>query len=294
MRIAVRIRESSNLTREKMTAILKAMKINTDKYRIEEKDNRNLKDYPSRYEGDLDRIEAKAGFAEITGELRELQGRLYAEGKQSLLVVLQAMDAGGKDSTTRSVFGPLNPQGVKVTSFKAPTDLERAHDFLWRVHAAAPAKGFISVFNRSHYEDVLIVKIKKWALKKTIEKRYNHINNFESLLIDSGTKVLKFYLHISKEYQKEQFTDRLEDPAKHWKYNPADVTERAFWDDYMEAFEDVFRYCSKKEAHWYIIPAERKWYRNLLIGTIVRDTLRKMDPKYPEPEFDPSKESIPD
>ena len=231
---------------------------------------------------------AKAQLAVLVERIDELQERLYAEGKKGLLVVLQAMDAGGKDSTIRKVFGGLNPQGVVVSSFKAPSKIELAHDYLWRIHQRAPGKGYIGVFNRSHYEDVLIVRVHGWASPETIERRYGHINAFEKLLSDEGTQVVKIMLHISKEYQLSRFRRRLKRPDKHWKFNPDDLKERKLWDDYMQAFEIALERCSTEQAPWYVIPAEERWFRDVAIAQLVHDALEAMNPQYPEPGFDPA------
>ena len=236
--------------------------------------------------GDADRVEKR--LAELRDRLGELQERLYAEEKRSLLVVLQAMDAAGKDSTVRRVFGSLNPQGVRVWSFKAPTKRELSHDFLWRVHQRVPGNGHIGVFNRSHYEDVLIVKVRRWAPEETIERRYGHINNFEALLADGGTRVLKIMLNVSKDYQLERFRRRLRKPEKHWKFDPADLEERALWDDYQTAFEAALENCSTEAAPWYVIPAEERWFRDLAISQLLVETLEEMDPRFPPPHYDPA------
>ena len=262
--------------------------LNPDDYRIQPDAKVDVRDLATRYEGPIEKEEGYAEFVALTHRLADLQEQLYAEGKRSLLVVLQAMDAAGKDSTVRHVFGPVNPDGCQVTSFKAPSKEELAHDFLWRIHQHAPANGNISVFNRSHYEDILIVKVKGWAPEKTIKQRYGHINAFEQMLIDEGTVVVKFMIHISKDYQKERLQRRLARPDKHWKFNPEDLTEREHWDEYMEAFNDVLRKCSTKDAPWYVVPAERRWFRNLLIAQVLVDTLEAMDLKLPEPTFDPA------
>ncbi len=226
---------------------------------------------------------AKTILTKNVERMAKLQEVLYAEGKHTLLIVLQAMDAGGKDGTIRSIMSGVNPQGVTVTSFKAPTAEELAHDFLWRVHQAVPGRGMIGIFNRSHYEDVLIVRVKNLVPKKVWQTRFEHINNFEQLLVDSGVTILKFYLHISKEEQKERLQARLDEPDKRWKFNPGDLAERARWDDYMQAFEDVFEKCSTKAAPWYIVPADKKWYRNVLISETIVNTLEGLEMKYPEP-----------
>ena len=213
-----------------------------------------------------------------------LQEKLWAEGERSLLMVLQAMDAGGKDGTIRHVMRGLNPQGVMVSSFKVPNPTELAHDFLWRIHRRTPGKGLIGVFNRSHYEDVLVVRVKDLAPKSVWKRRYDQINEFEELLSESGTRILKLYLHISKDEQKERLQARLDNPDKHWKFSSADLAERARWDDYMEAFEEMLERCSTDRAPWHVIPSDRKWYRNLVVAELVRDTLADMDPQWPDAE----------
>jgi PPK2 family polyphosphate:nucleotide phosphotransferase len=235
---------------------------------------------------DLDKTAAKTKLAANLERIDELQEKLYAENKQSLLIVIQAMDAGGKDSSIKAITKGLNPQGVRVSSFKAPTSLELAHDFLWRVHQQVPPKGYIQIFNRSHYEEVLIVRVKGWASPELTEKCYQHINDFERLLTDSGTHILKFMLHISPEYQLEQFKERVEDPTKHWKFNPADLEERKSWTKYMESFELLLNKCSPENAPWYVIPAEHKWFRSLAISEIILKKLEEMNPQFPEPAFD--------
>jgi PPK2 family polyphosphate:nucleotide phosphotransferase len=255
-------------------------------YRVVPGSRVNLSDYATAYDGPIDRDDAEAAHAKLSQEIQDLQEKLYAEGKRSLLVVLQAMDGIGKDSTVRHVFGPINPAGCKVVSFKAPSKLELDHDYLWRIHHACPPRGTIGVFNRSHYEDVLIVRVKHLAPPEVWQRRYGHINDFEQRLADEGTVVRKFYLHGSKDYQKERLRKRLDDPAKHWKFNPGDLVERDRWGDYMEAFGEALTRCSTDAAPWYIVPAERRWFRNLLIATVVADTLRAMDPQTPKPDFD--------
>ena len=262
--------------------------IDTDRYRVRPGETVRLAERPTDDDGGLDKEAAREQLAANTGALRDLQERLYAEGEQALLVVFQAMDAGGKDSTTEHVFGPLNPQGVRVSSFKAPTELELRHDFLWRVHAKAPEKGYVRVFNRSHYEDVLIVRVHGWAEPGTIERRYGHIRAFEEVLADAGTRVVKVLLHISKGYQLERFRRRLERPDKHWKFKPGDLAEREHWDRYMRAFEIALERTSTDAAPWYVVPAETRWYRDALVSQIVREHLEGLDPRYPPPDFDPA------
>lgn len=234
--------------------------------------------------GGWEKETAKIELKRLQTQMQELQERLYAEGKQSLLIVLQAMDAGGKDSTIRRVFEGVNPQGVRVVSFKRPTELELAHDFLWRVHQQVPRKGYIGIFNRSHYEDVLVVRVKALVPLEVIEARYDHINNFERLLADSGTRIIKFYLHISKDEQRERFQERLNRPDKHWKFSMGDLPVREQWNDYMAAFELALTRCNPDYAPWYIVPANRKWYRDLVVAQTIVATLIDMDPRYPDPE----------
>jgi PPK2 family polyphosphate:nucleotide phosphotransferase len=220
----------------------------------------------------------------IHDRLNELQEVRYAESRRSLLVVVQAMDTGGKDGLIRKVFGPLNPQGVRVTNFKSPSEEELAHDFLWRVHRAVPRKGMIGIFNRSHYEDVLIVRVHDLVSNTTVKKRYRQINQFERYLTENDVTVLKFYLHISKDEQKERLQKRLDKPDKHWKFSSADLDERKLWDDYVEAYQTMLGECSTPAAPWYIIPANHKWYRDYAVSQIVRDTLEGMKLQYPPPE----------
>jgi PPK2 family polyphosphate:nucleotide phosphotransferase len=233
-----------------------------------------------------DKAKAEKLLAQNIKRMAALQNVLYAEGKHALLIILQAMDAGGKDGTIRKVMSGMNPQGVQVTSFKGPTAEDLAHDFLWRIHKAAPPRGMIGVFNRSHYEDVLIVRVRKLVPKNVWRTRYDHINHFEQLLADNGVTILKFYLHISKEEQKERLLARLHEPDKRWKFNPTDLDSRAQWDDYMQAFEDVFEKCSTQAAPWYIVPANKKWYRNVVISETIVQTMEGLQMKYPEPLAD--------
>jgi PPK2 family polyphosphate:nucleotide phosphotransferase len=269
------------------------MATNTADYKVESGKSVKLDLWPTRYEGKLNKEKAQEETAALISRLQKLQELLYADSSQALLVVLQAMDAAGKDSTIGNIFGSINPQGCKVVSFKAPNSTELAHDFLWRVHQNVPRKGMIGVFNRSHYEDILIGRVKELAPKERLKKRYDHINNFEALLSGEGTRVVKFFLHISKDYQKEQLQERLDTPEKNWKFSPSDIPERMLWDDYQKAFELAFERCSCPEAPWYIVPAERKWFRNYLIAKVLVETLESMHLKYPEITFDPKAIKIP-
>ena len=223
----------------------------------------------------------QAASKDLYGQLADLQERLYAEGERSLLVVLQALDAGGKDGTIKHVFRGLNPAGSKVVSFKVPSKEEASHDFLWRVHAKAPAQGEVVVFNRSHYEDVLIVRVHDLVPEEVWRPRYEYINHFEANLAAAGTRIVKLFLHISKEEQAERFQARLDDPTKHWKFRKGDLDERARWDDYTAAFQEALARTSSAAAPWYVIPADKKWYRNWAVGRILVETLEDMDPRYP-------------
>jgi len=233
-----------------------------------------------------DKRATEAASLVLNHELAELQERLWAENRRSLLVVLQAMDAGGKDGTIRRVFGGVNPQGCRVTSFKAPSEEELAHDFLWRINKATPRKGEMGIFNRSHYEDVLIVRVHDLVPKSVWSKRYAIINSFEANLAASGTTIVKLFLHISKEEQAERFRKRLEDPDKHWKFNTGDLAERKHWDEYQRAFEDAITKTSTAVAPWYVIPADRKWYRDWAVLSVLVETMRAMDPQFPPPVED--------
>jgi len=266
--------------------------IDTDPYLVAPGSTVNLTEFATRYEGDLERDKAEKQFKKLRKRLQDLQEKLYAEGERSVLLVFQAMDAAGKDSTIRKVIGPLNPAGVRVTSFKAPTPRDLRHDFLWRIHRHAPEHGYIRVFNRSHYEDVLIARVKGLVPRPVWEQRYDHINAFERLMADEGTVIRKFFLHISRDYQKQRLQRRLDRPDKHWKFNVADLAERKRWDDYQAAYEAALSRCSFEHAPWYVVPAERRWYRNLLVASVLVQTLEDMDLKLPPVDFDPEKITI--
>ncbi|MDP8948315.1 MAG: polyphosphate kinase 2 family protein [Actinomycetota bacterium] len=226
--------------------------------------------------------------------IRDLQERLYAENRRGLLIVLQAMDTGGKDGTIKHVFEVINPQGCRVSSFKAPSAEEANHDFLWRYHKSVPAKGRIGIFNRSHYEDVLIVRVKDLVPEEVWRPRYGIINDFERTLTAGGITVLKFFLHISKDEQRRRLQARLDDPEKRWKFSSNDIKERALWDAYQAAFEDAISNCSTEHAPWYVVPANKKWYRNLVVARTIADTLEAMGPQYPPAEEGLEKVTIPD
>jgi PPK2 family polyphosphate:nucleotide phosphotransferase len=237
------------------------------------------------FEGD--KAGGKAALGPLNVRLAELQTRLWAESRQKLLVVLQAMDTGGKDGTIRHVFKGVNPQGVHVWGFGVPNETELAHDYLWRVHRRTPANGTITIFNRSHYEDVLVVRVKGLAAEETWRRRFGHIVEFERLLADEGTTLVKLFLHISKDEQRRRLEARLEEPDKRWKFSLGDLDDRALWDDYLAAYEEALTQTSTEHAPWHVVPADRKWYRNLVVSSILIQTLERMDPRYPpEPDLD--------
>ncbi len=233
-----------------------------------------------------DEESAKAELAKEVARLTGLQYRLYAEKKHALLIVLQGIDAAGKDGTVWHVLTAMNPQGTTVTGFKEPTEQELAHDFLWRVHAHTPGKGQVAIFNRSHYEDVLVVRVHELVPKAVWSKRYDQINAFEKLLADNGTTIVKFFLYISPEEQLGRFKDRLDDPSRQWKISDSDYKERAFWDDYVKAYEAMLERCSTDHAPWYVIPSNHKWFRNLAVSRILADTLDDLRMKLPKPTVD--------
>ena len=239
-----------------------------------------FKDKHVSHEQALPEIEAHAQ------KMHDLQYLLYAEGKRSLLICLQGRDAAGKDGTINHVLGAMNPQGCPVTGFKVPSKEEAAHDFLWRYHKATPAKGQVAIFNRSHYEDVLVVRVHNLVPRTVWSKRYQQINDFEKMLHDNGTHILKFYLHIDPEEQLERFKMRIDDPARHWKISDGDYAERPFWDDYTKAFEDALGKCSTDHAPWFVIPSNHKWFRNLAISRIISEYMESLNMKFPAPTVD--------
>ena len=259
-----------------------------ERYRVKEDEKIHLRDFDP---GDAGKYsDAKDAGLELLGELNQdlekLQELLYAEHKHRVLVVLQGMDTSGKDGVIRHVFEGVNPQGVRVASFKVPTPEEMDHDYLWRIHQQTPGKGEIVIFNRSHYEDVLVVRVHELVPETVWRKRYDQIRDFERQLVQEGTIILKFFLHIDLDEQKERLQARLDDPTKIWKFNPGDLKERALWADYVEAYEDAINKTSTLEAPWYIVPANKKWYRNLVIASVLVDALKKLDMKYPQPAGD--------
>ncbi|MBI5666608.1 MAG: polyphosphate kinase 2 family protein [Chloroflexi bacterium] len=254
----------------------------------------DLNDYDPDFHEDYDKSSGREAVDRLQEQIQDWQERLYAEGKQSLLIVFQAMDTGGKDGVIKKVFSGINPAGVYVKSFKAPTPEDLAHDFLWRVHPHVPGKGYIGIFNRSHYEDVLVVRVNNLVPKEVWQARYDHINAFERLLADSGTRILKFYLHISKDEQKERLQARLDNPDKHWKFSIGDLPVHERWNDYMDAYADAITRCNTEYAPWYIVPANHKWYRDLFVTRVICDTLEAMNPQYPPPEAGLDEVVIPD
>ncbi|MFO0763984.1 MAG: PPK2 family polyphosphate kinase [Candidatus Gracilibacteria bacterium] len=236
----------------------------------------------TRAPDNVDRNEIEAEFEQIREEIIELQQKFYADGRHSLLIVLQGMDASGKDGTVRHVFYGVNPLGIRVYPYGKPTDEEAKHDFLWRLHVNTPKKGMISIFNRSYYEDILVPTVEGYIEKDIIERRYDHINNFEEMLRDNGTIVLKFFLHMSKDMQRERLDERMEERKKNWKHHASDEVVRKKWEDYMEVYEDVFKKTNTKHAPWHIIPTDDKWYKVYLVAKTIRDTLKDLDLEWPE------------
>ncbi|HSP42859.1 MAG TPA: polyphosphate kinase 2 family protein [Luteolibacter sp.] len=234
-----------------------------------------------------DKSEYDGQFRELQDALRDMQKMLYAQNKHKILVVMQAMDTGGKDGCIKHVFSHIDPQGIHVRSFKKPTDEELAHDFLWRVHAKVPPRGQLVIFNRSHYEDVIAVRVKKIFPDEVWKRRQKHIIDFERMLADEGTTIVKIFLHISKAEQKERLEARLSNPNKHWKFNPDDLKDRARWDEFLTAYEDLISKTTAGHAPWYVVPADRKWYRNLCVARIMVDTMRSLDLKLPKIDWDP-------
>jgi len=257
-----------------------------DRYRVKPGQTVDLSDWDpadrSAFSGD--KGDGRRYQKQLRKRLAGLQHLLWAEDRHKILIVFQAMDTGGKDGTIRNVFSGVNPQGIDVVNFKAPTDDELSHDYLWRVHDHAPSAGSLTIFNRSHYEDVLIVRVLNLVPEERWSRRYGHINDFEKLLADEGTIILKFYLHISPEEQAERLQARLDDDTKHWKFNKGDLKHRALWDDYMEAYAAALARTSTDHAPWYVVPANRKWYRNIVITKTIVDTLEALNMRYPEPE----------
>ncbi len=259
-------------------------------FRVKPGQTVDLNAWPTRDEDlfPLSKTKGKDLFKQISHQVDVLQTQFYAEGKHRLLVVFQALDTGGKDGTIRGVFEKMDPQGVRVASFKRPSSKELAHDYLWRVHEEVPGNGEVVIFNRSHYEDIVAVRVRKIFPESVWSKRYDHIVNFEKMLADEGTTIVKIFLHISKNEQKERLQSRLNEPEKNWKFNPGDLDDRALWDDYMKVYSDVVGRTSTEVAPWYVVPADRKWYRNLIVADIIVQTMQDLGMSYPEIDFDPA------
>jgi PPK2 family polyphosphate:nucleotide phosphotransferase len=253
-----------------------------------------LADYDPNDVAGLAKEQSHEMLDDLRDRLKDLQEMLYARSSQALLVIFQAMDTGGKDGVIRDVFKAVNPVGLRIAPFKAPTSTELAHDFLWRVHHQTPPLGYIGIFNRSHYEDVLVVRVNELVPKSVWKGRYDHINNFERLLTDTGMRIIKFYLNISKDEQKERLQARLDNPDKHWKFSKGDLPVREQWDDYMAAYQDALTNCNTEEAPWVIVPSNKKWFRNVVVGQTLVNTLESMKLSFPEPEEDLSDVVIPD
>jgi PPK2 family polyphosphate:nucleotide phosphotransferase len=250
----------------------------------------SLKQYDPDETGDFrTEEEVKGRLEELRKEMAKLQNVFYADRRWALLVILQGMDASGKDGTIRHVMSGLNPLGVRVVPFKVPSEEDLRHDFLWRVHQVVPGRGDIGIFNRSHYEDVLVVRVHELVPRKVWKGRYRQINHFERTLAENQTVILKFFLHISKDEQKKRLVERLKDPGHYWKFSQRDVEERRFWDDYVDAYEDALRKCSTEWAPWHIVPANHKWYRHLVVAETVVNSLRGLKLRYPEPPEDVAK-----
>ncbi|MGL5017088.1 MAG: PPK2 family polyphosphate kinase [Luteolibacter sp.] len=241
-----------------------------------------------------DKTEILPQFDELQDQLQELQKKLYAQNKHRILVVMQAMDTGGKDGCIKHVFSRIDPQGIHVRSFKKPSEEELSYDYLWRVHSKVPHKGELVIFNRSHYEDIVAVRVKKIFPDEVWKRRQRHVIEFERMLAEEGTTIVKIFLHISKAEQKRRLEARLADPVKHWKVNPDDLVDRAHWDDFMTAYEEVMTKTSTEVAPWYVVPADRKWYRNLCVARIMLDTLQKLDMEFPPISWDPKSIKIED
>jgi len=267
----------------------------TQPLRIEPGTQVKLADFDPAYSGDYaKKSDAKKEIKRNLKKLRKLQEVLWAEGKHALLIVLQAMDTGGKDGTIAHVMSGVNPQGCQVTGFKVPTEDEIAHDFLWRIHKATPRRGYIGIFNRSHYEDVLVVRVHNLVPPEVWSGRYDQINAFEKLLAESGTTILKFFLFISREEQKQRFEERLQDPAKNWKFSMGDLKERGYWEDYTRAYEEALSRCTTPWAPWYVVPANRTWFRNLVVSRAIVEALEGLNLQYPPPIADADKIVIPE
>jgi PPK2 family polyphosphate:nucleotide phosphotransferase len=260
--------------------------VHTDQYRVKEGEKVELHSWSPAETDGFTEAEALKESRKLTLKLEKLQETLYAEHKHKVLIVLQAMDTGGKDGTIKKVFEGVNPQGVRVAHFRTPTLEEFDHDFLWRVHKQAPESGEMVIFNRSHYEDVLFERVHGVVTKKTCMRRYKEIGDFEHLLYEDNAVIMKFFLHIDKAEQKRRLEEHLNDPSKLWKFSPSDLQERKFWSKYMRAYEDALRNTSKDFSPWYVVPSNKKWFRDLLVSSVIVETLEKLGMVYPRPSVD--------
>ncbi|MEV4641280.1 PPK2 family polyphosphate kinase [Actinoplanes sp. NPDC049548] len=274
-----------------MTDLRDVLRVRPGDTRLADVDPRSTPGLPEGRAGKHAKQWSRDEVAAISQELAAYQEKLFASAKEGattkrVLLLLQAMDCGGKDGTVRAVTQGLSPAGIKAVSFGPPTDEERSHDFLWRIRRALPGAGYVGVFNRSHYEDVLVVRVHNLVGEDVWSQRYDLINEFEAEQAADGLTIVKVMLHISRAEQKERLLARLDDPTKHWKYNPGDLTERSLWDEYQQAYEDALNRCSTAAAPWYVVPADRKWYRNWAVATLLRHAFADIDPQYPQPDFD--------
>lgn len=260
----------------------------TTPVRLEPGQTCRLKEIPTTVPSNLQLSKeiAKQKIRQNSQVVADLGRKFYAENQRALLLVLQGMDTSGKDGTIRTIMRGINPQSCQVTSFKVPSAEELDHDFLWRIHQSVPRKGHIGIFNRSHYEDVLVVRVHNLVPASVWQQRYEQINMFERILSETGTVIIKCFLHISKEEQRKRLQDRIDDPRDHWKFNPQDLKERKLWDEYQKAYEEAVTRCNTKHAPWYIIPSDKKWYRNLVVSDLLRSQIEAMDPRYPDPVKD--------
>ena len=261
--------------------------INPDQFRVRPGTDVKLDEWSTSSTGDYtgDKQTAPDVLAALNEQLADLQQMLYAESAHKVLIVMQGMDTSGKDGTIKHVFRTINPVGVKVANFKRPNDVELAHDYLWRIHEQTPRNGHMVIFNRSHYEDVLVVRVNELTPKQIWERRFEHIRNFEQMLVDEGTTIVKLFLHISKDEQRARLQERIDNPSKHWKFEHGDITERSHWDSYTAAYEQAISETSTKHAPWYVVPADKKWYRNLVVSQLLIDKLDALEMRYPEPEI---------
>lgn len=284
--------KQGHMTGRKQSRERGKMKMDVDRYRVKENQKVKLKDFSTKRDVDIDKNEVKDKWMPANlAKMGELQEKLFAQNQYSFLIVFQAMDAAGKDGAIKHVMSGFNPQGVQVSSFKVPSSEENDHDYLWRIHKVAPRRGEIGIFNRSHYEDVIVARVHDLVAKSQIpaelvtediwEQRYRQINGFERHLAENGTCILKFFLHVSKDEQRERLLDRINTPEKNWKFSSGDTYEREYWDEYMHAYENMLKATSTEHAPWYVLPADNKWYTRFLVSEVILQKLKEVDPRYP-------------